>query len=201
MNLSITLVLFQIKDGDSIGKTFLVIAHHMDSDFRWMGTCGWDPSWPPSLPPCPDYSLPGSTNSLPPSNIPPKLSASEFNLVAIVGLLPTVASSVTIRRRQIQPSESPGAPSSKHLVWSAVEGKKSILGRTGFPPLLAADPRTWVVGRLYAFCNWNKYIRHFGQIYFTIGINIKSGYCGGAVAAFDRRTWVVGRLCLATGAG
>ena len=52
----------------------------------WVGSLVTSPPSPP-----PSYSLPGSTpNSLPPSNIPPKLSASEFTKVAIFGLLPTV---------------------------------------------------------------------------------------------------------------
>ena len=57
-----------------------------DDGHLWVGSLVTSPPSPP-----PSYSLPGSTpNSLPPSNIPPKLSASEFTKVAIFGLLPTV---------------------------------------------------------------------------------------------------------------
>ena len=121
-------------------------------------TCGWDPSWPPLLTPSP----------LIPSRAPPTPShpqTSSLNKIPFLNstkswewwpLLEECNDPAAETNRAVWVT---AAPSSTGLVWpdrggrGGVEGKKSILGRSGFP---SAHPGTLVVGRLYAVCTVAK---------------------------------------------
>ena len=117
-------------------------------------TCGWDPSWPPLLTPTPLIPsrappTPSHPQTSPLNNLPFLNSTKSWEWWP---LLEECNDPAAETNRAVWVT---AAPSSTGLVWpdrggrGGVEGKKSILGRSGFP---SAHPGTLVVGRLYAVC-------------------------------------------------